>query len=46
MKGGKSFSARGYFVSTVGMDEKTVRNYIRKQEVSDKQQMEFDFNVD
>ncbi len=46
MKDGKSFWARGYFVSTVGMDERTVRNYIRKQEATDKQQMEFNFNVD
>ena len=46
MKDGKSFWARGYFVSTVGMDERIVRKYIRRQEVSDKQQMEFDFNVD
>jgi putative transposase len=29
---GESFWARGYFVSTVGRDERKVRDYIRKQE--------------
>ena len=29
---GQSFWARGYFVSTVGRDEGTVRKYIKKQE--------------
>ena len=29
---GQSFWARGYFVSTVGRDEKMIRDYIRKQE--------------
>lgn len=28
---GQSFWARGYFVSTVGRDEKVIREYIRKQ---------------
>jgi len=32
---GQNFWARGYFVSTVGRDEATVREYIRKQEVED-----------
>jgi putative transposase len=32
---GQHFWARGYFVSTVGRDEATVREYIRKQEVED-----------
>ena len=45
MKDGKSFWARGYFVSSVGLDEKTIRNYIRKQEDSDRRQMEFDFDL-
>ena len=45
MKDGKSFWARGYFVSTIGINEAVVRNYIRKQESSDRQQMEFEFNV-
>ena len=32
---GESFWARGYFVSTVGLDEETVRAYIRNQESQD-----------
>ncbi len=32
---GKSFWARGYFISTVGRDEKVIREYIRKQEQED-----------
>ena len=32
---GQSFWARGYFVSTVGRDEKVIRNYIRHQEQED-----------
>ncbi len=32
---GESFWARGYFVSTVGLDEDTVRRYIRNQEKED-----------
>ncbi|MFA6271442.1 MAG: IS200/IS605 family transposase [Candidatus Paceibacterota bacterium] len=30
---GQSFRAGGYFVSTAGRDEKTIREYIKKQEV-------------
>ncbi|TWI63907.1 putative transposase [Desulfobotulus alkaliphilus] len=33
---GQHFWARGYYVSTVGKDEKTVRDYIRNQENEDK----------
>ena len=33
---GHKFWARGYFVSTVGADEKTIRSYIQNQEVADK----------
>jgi putative transposase len=33
---GQHFWARGYFVSTVGRDEKAVREYIRHQEAEDK----------
>jgi putative transposase len=33
---GQSFWARGYFVSTVGRDEGTIREYIRNQEEEDK----------
>ena len=34
---GHKFWARGYFVSTVGRDEETIRAYIRNQEIADKQ---------
>ena len=34
---GQSFWARGYFVSTVGRDEETIRAYIRNQELQDRQ---------
>ena len=33
---GEVFWARGYFVSTVGLDEEMVRAYIRNQEIEDK----------
>jgi len=33
---GQHFWARGYYVSTVGLDEKVVRNYIKNQEREDK----------
>lgn len=33
---GQSFWARGYFVSTVGSDEQTVRKYIQNQEAEDR----------
>ena len=33
---GQSFWARGYFVSTVGLDEALVREYIRNQEQEDR----------
>ena len=33
---GQNFWARGYFVSTVGNDEETVREYIRDQERDDR----------
>ena len=39
----KHFWSRGYCVSTVGLDEATIRAYIRQQEVYEKQQMELDF---
>lgn len=32
---GEHFWARGYFVSTVGLDEQMVRDYIREQEKND-----------
>jgi|TARA_Y100000031_G_scaffold103230_1_gene113227 putative transposase len=39
---GRRFWARGYCVSTVGLDEKTVRTYIRNQEEEDKLQEQLD----
>ena len=35
-KTGKHFWTRGYFVSTVGADERTVREYIRRQDEEDR----------
>ena len=46
MRGSKSFWARGYFVSSVGLDEHTVRQYITHQEERDKRQMEIKFDDD
>ena len=39
---GRHFWARGYCVSTVGLDEKTIREYIRNQEEEDRLQEELD----
>ncbi len=33
---GYHFWARGYFVSTVGIDERTIREYIRHREQNDR----------
>ena len=33
---GEHFWARGYFVSTVGRDEQTIRRYIQQQEAEDR----------
>ena len=33
---GQHFWARGYFVSTVGRDEATIREYIQQQEAEDR----------
>lgn len=33
---GQHFLDRGYFVTTVGADEKTIRDYIRRQETEDR----------
>jgi len=40
---GRTFWARGYCVSTVGLDEEAIREYIRNQEQADKRQEEFGF---
>ena len=37
---GRTFWARGYCVSTVGLDEQTVREYIKNQEEADRRQEE------
>ena len=39
---GKHFGVGGYYVSTVGYDEKQVREYTRNQEKLDKEQMELE----
>jgi len=43
---GRSFWARGYCVSTVGLDERQIRQYVREQEKiqRDQGQTEFDFD--
>jgi len=38
---GKHFWIRGYFVSTLGLNEKAIREYIKRQEESDKSQLSF-----
>ena len=44
MARGRHFWARGYCVSTVGLDEETIRHYIRNQEQEDKRQEELNFD--
>ncbi len=41
---GLHFWAAGYCVSTVGLDEARVRQYIREQEELERRQGEFDFD--
>ena len=38
---GQNFWARGFFVLTVGKDESTVREYIKRQEKEDKRIEQF-----
>ncbi len=40
---GEKFWARGYYVSTVGLDEETVREYIKNQEKEDQGLDQLDF---
>ena len=40
---GLHFWSRGYCVSTVGLDEATIRKYIREQDSLEKRQREFEF---
>lgn len=39
---GQHFWARGYYVSTVGLDEKVIREYIKNQENEDRRQDQLD----
>ncbi|UYM15638.1 IS200/IS605 family transposase [Endozoicomonas euniceicola] len=41
---GEHFWARGYFVSTVGLDEEVVRAYIRDQEKNDSRKDQYDLD--
>lgn len=34
--GNRTFWAKGYYVSTVGLNKKTIQNYIKEQEIEDK----------
>lgn len=34
---GKRFWAKGYFVATIGVDERIIRPYVRKQEIKERQ---------
>ncbi|MDC8445743.1 MAG: IS200/IS605 family transposase [Nitrosomonas sp.] len=43
---GESFRARGYFVSTVGLDEKLIRAYIREQEKEDERSDHLKLDMD
>ena len=43
---GQSFWARGYCVSTVGLDEDVIRKYIRQQEDHDKNQDQTELDLD
>ena len=42
---GENFWARGYFVSTIGLDEEEAKKYIREQEKEDERldQLKLDF---
>jgi putative transposase len=41
---GRTFWARGFCVSTVGLDERQIRQYIKEQEELQKKRLEFDFD--
>jgi putative transposase len=43
---GRSFWARGYCVSTVGLDERQIREYVREQEKLQKDQAQTEFEFD
>ena len=42
---GLNFWARGYCVSTVGLDEAMIRNYIRSQEERDKKEEQMNLDL-
>ena len=42
---GHSFWARGYYVSTVGLDEAKVRKYIKDQEVNESIEDKYDTDL-
>lgn len=42
---GHSFWARGYYVSTVGLDEGKIRKYIKDQEVNDSVEDKYDSDL-
>jgi putative transposase len=42
---GLHFWSRGYCVSTVGLNEETIRKYIREQEALEKRQGELEFDI-
>ena len=41
---GKRFWARGYFVSTIGVDERIIRQYVQKQEMKERQAKQLDID--
>ncbi len=41
----RAFWARGYYVSTVGLDEEIVREYIRHQEINDEKRDQVSLGV-
>lgn len=43
---GRSFWARGYCVSTVGLDEELIRAYVRNQELLDKKLEQTELDLD
>jgi putative transposase len=42
---GHSFWARGYYVSTVGLDEAKIRKYIKEQEINDAVEDKYDSDL-
>ncbi|MBZ4686846.1 MAG: tnpA [Clostridiales bacterium] len=43
---GHNFWARGYYISTVGLDEQIIRNYIKNQEAKDLAEEKYVNNTD